>query len=92
MADSERIDVRDLPRHMRNPGSAADEIDSDLDDAAAELLPLSKVYRKYVLRVLARVGGNKLRASKILGINRATLYRLLEEEETARTQRTGSTD
>ena len=92
MVDGEQIDVRDLPEHIRSPASGAVEIDSDLDEAASELLPLSKVYRKYILRVLARVDGNKLRAAKILGINRATLYRLLEEEEAARTRRAGSAD
>jgi DNA-binding NtrC family response regulator len=81
LTESERIDVRDLPAHIRNPASGdTDEIDGELDQAASELLPLTEVHRRYALRVLARVGGNKLRAAKILGINRATLYRLLEEE------------
>ena len=91
LADSERIDVRDLPGYIRNPAPGeTDETDSELDRAAAELLPLAEVHRKYALRVLARVGGNKLRAAKILRINRATLYRLLEEGEAMRTHRTGS--
>jgi DNA-binding NtrC family response regulator len=91
LAESERIDVRDLPAHIRNPASGdTDEIDGELDQAASELLPLTEVHRRYALRVLARVGGNKLRAAKILGINRATLYRLLEEGEAAQPQRIGS--
>jgi DNA-binding NtrC family response regulator len=91
LAESERIDVRDLPAQIRNPVSEdTDEIDGELDQAASELLPLAEVHRRYAIRVLARVGGNKLRAARILGINRATLYRLLEEGETARPQRTGS--
>jgi DNA-binding protein Fis len=38
------------------------------------------VHRTHVRQVLEKVGGNKARAAKILGINRATLYRLLKEE------------
>ena len=33
--------------------------------------------RRYIAQVLEAVGGNKVRASKILGINRATVYRAL---------------
>jgi DNA-binding NtrC family response regulator len=91
LAESERIDVRDLPEQIRNPAPGeTDEIDCELDQAAAALLPLAEVHRRYALRVLAQVGGNKLRAARILGINRATLYRLLEEGEGMRAQSTGS--
>ena len=92
LAECERIDVLDLPSHIRIPASGdIDEIDTELDQAASELLPLTEVHRKYALRVLAQVGGNKLRAAKVLGINRATLYRLLEEEkEGGRARRAGS--
>lgn len=91
LTESERIDVRDLPDYIRNPASEDTvEIDGELDRAAAELLPLAEVHRRYALRVLALVGGNKLRAAKVLGINRATLYRMLEEGGAVRVHRMGS--
>jgi DNA-binding protein Fis len=42
------------------------------------VLPLEEMERRYVLRVLESVGGNKVRAAKLLGINRATVYRIVE--------------
>ena len=85
LAESERIDVRDLPAHVRDPAPAdTDEIDVELDQAAAGLLPLAELHRRYALRVLAQVGGNRLRAAKILGIHRATLHRLLDNHEASR--------
>jgi DNA-binding NtrC family response regulator len=74
MTESELIDVRDLPEMLkknRTPESSVDE----------SLLTLAEVHRMHVLRVLRKVEGNKARAAKILGINRATLYRLLKEDD-----------
>jgi DNA-binding NtrC family response regulator len=48
-------------------------------DDASELVPLSEIERRYVLRVLEAVGGNKTSAAQILGVTRKTLYRKLEE-------------
>jgi two-component system response regulator AtoC len=64
----------DLPRKM------SEEI------RGAEILIPEKPYslreleRRYVLKVLEETGGNKKKASEILGIDRATLYRILEKE------------
>jgi DNA-binding NtrC family response regulator len=70
--EGEVIDVRDLPERLRvQPSQTAPE-----DEA---LLPLAELDRRHALRVLERVSGNKLRAAQILGISRATLYRLLGE-------------
>jgi two-component system response regulator HydG len=62
-----------------------DDLPSDLVSRAvathepAELVPMEEVERRYVLRVLEASGGNKSLASKILGFNRKTLYRKLEQ-------------
>src|SRR6185436_1003389 len=40
----------------------------------AGLLPLEKLQAEYVRWVLDRTGGNKTKAAKLLGIQRATLY------------------
>ena len=39
---------------------------------------MEEVERRYVLRVLESVGGNKTLAARILGFNRRTMYRKLE--------------
>ena len=45
-----------------------------------KLLPLKEIEKSYVLRVLQETKGNKKKASEILGIDRTTLYRILEKE------------
>jgi two-component system, NtrC family, response regulator AtoC len=45
-----------------------------------KLLSLKEVEKSYVLRVLHETKGNKKKAAEILGIDRTTLYRILEKE------------
>ena len=66
------IDVYDLPEHLRN--SPPKETGPN---ATERLLSLEELDRRHAVRVLARMEGNKVRAAGILGISRATLYRLL---------------
>lgn len=47
-------------------------------DSPEELLRMEEVERRYVVRVLEVVQGNKRRAAQILGFDRRTLYRKLE--------------
>lgn len=64
----------DLPKKIFEE---TQEIESILPD---KLLPLKELERRYVLRVLKETGGNKKKAAEILGIDRTTLYRILEKE------------
>jgi two-component system response regulator HydG len=48
-------------------------------DDPAELVALEEVERRYILRVMEAVGGNKTEAARILGLDRKTLYRKLDK-------------
>lgn len=75
MAEGDTVDVRDLPDRIRIRAAEANNDDSN------ELLPLAEMERRYVLRALEQTGGNKVQAAKILGINRATIYRIVNETD-----------
>ena len=42
-------------------------------------MPLAELERRYTQHVLERLDGNKLQAAQVLGISRATLYRILRD-------------
>jgi DNA-binding NtrC family response regulator len=69
MADGELLDVPDLPAMMRF---------SALREPALNR-PLEEVEGEYIRSVLQSVGGNKTRASQILGIDRKTLREKLKK-------------
>jgi DNA-binding NtrC family response regulator len=55
------------------------ELEDFLGGAVRRQIPLAEVESSYIRRVLDTVGGNKSRAARLLGIDRRTLYRKLEE-------------
>lgn len=69
--------VEDLPEKIRDYKSSQVVLVSGNDPS--ELRPLEEVERDYILNVLAMVGRNKTQASRILGLDRKTLYRKLQE-------------
>jgi DNA-binding NtrC family response regulator len=72
MTECDVIDVRDLPDRIQNLRTA--------ENAEEEAqLSLDQLARLHAQRVLAHVGGNKVRAAEILGISRTYLYELLKK-------------
>jgi DNA-binding NtrC family response regulator len=69
------IGVNDLPPQL----SGADPRKLPLAEAVARSFTLRDLEREYIERVLENTGGNKSEAAKILGVDRTTLYRKLEE-------------
>ncbi len=70
------IQLDDLPAKIREHQSTRLEIGSD---DPTELVTLSEMERRYVRRVLDACGGNKTQAARVLGIDRRSLYRRLED-------------
>lgn len=72
MAESDVIDIRDLPERICNVSPAENK-------QTESLLSMDQAERLHARRVLDHVGGNKARAAQVLGISRTHLYRLLKE-------------
>ena len=67
--------VDDLPekvRAYRSTNLSIPGVDS------TELISIDEVERRYILRVLKQLGGNKTACAEVLGLDRRTLYRKLE--------------
>lgn len=70
MAEPPWVDVNDLPSRIRTA-----EVQAPGSDTL--LVTLDEIQRLHAQKVLAAVGGNKVKAAGVLGVSRATLYRLL---------------
>lgn len=70
------IDVCDLPEHLQKPGARA------LIAPSTQWSPVSldEVRQIHIRRVLQMCEGNRVQASKILGIGRTSLYRYLKRD------------
>jgi DNA-binding NtrC family response regulator len=75
LARFEEIGVDDLPDRIRTYKSSHVLVAAD---DPSELVPMEEVERRYILRVLEAMGGNKTAAARTLGVERKTLYRKLE--------------
>jgi DNA-binding NtrC family response regulator len=71
----DRITVADMPPRVTGEPT----LTGMFDEAAARRMSLDEVEREYLRVVLAGVNGNKTEAAAILGVDRKTLYRKLEE-------------
>ncbi|MEO0009862.1 MAG: sigma-54 dependent transcriptional regulator [candidate division WOR-3 bacterium] len=68
MVDGDKIDITDLPSHMRFSVAARVDLSRTLKEVECE----------YIMQVLKSVGGNLTRAAQILGIDRKTLRNKLK--------------
>lgn len=68
---SEEITAENLPESIR---TAPERSFSNPDE---DLQTLEEVGRSYIQEILEKTGGNKARASEILGINRTSLWRMI---------------
>jgi DNA-binding NtrC family response regulator len=75
LSSAEALLPDDFPPHLRQEPERAPRL-------PAAGMTLEDVKRWYVNKVLEEAGGNKLRAAELLGIDRSTLYRLLDRQAT----------
>jgi DNA-binding NtrC family response regulator len=75
LTEFEELTVNDLPEGIQQYRSSHVVVAAD---DPSELVPLEEVERRYILRVLDNAQGSKTLAAKILGLDRATLYRKLD--------------
>lgn len=67
------IQPSDLPSSVQTPASFGS------DTAPESVIPLEEMERQAILRALSAAGGDKLRAARMLGIGKTTLYRKLRK-------------
>ncbi|MEJ2219482.1 MAG: sigma-54 dependent transcriptional regulator [Desulfobacterales bacterium] len=72
VARDETINVRDLPSDFSEISVFS------FEQPDSQMMPLREMERKYIEWVLSRVGRNKTRAAKVLGIDRSSLWRHLK--------------
>jgi two-component system response regulator HydG len=75
LARNNRIELDDLPEKVRVFRPEKFVVTANQPE---EIVTIDELERRYILRVLSLVGGNKSRAAQVLGFDRRTLYRKLE--------------
>lgn len=84
LAEQDVIGPEHLPSEVRPGGGSVDPPEPTADDAPTTssavnaLLSLEEIERRHVLRVLEATGGSREEASRILGISRRTLTRMVQ--------------
>ncbi len=79
LAEGAYLTSDDLPERIRSGGQAAQL----LTQAREKRLTVAELEREYIIETLRLTGGNKSRAAEILGLDRRTLHRKLDEYRTA---------
>ncbi|MBX3228746.1 MAG: sigma-54-dependent Fis family transcriptional regulator [Labilithrix sp.] len=75
LARGSKIEIDDLPEKVKTFRPERFVVSANQPE---EIVTIDELERRYILRVLSLVGGNKSRAAQVLGFDRRTLYRKLE--------------
>lgn len=75
LAEGSSLSPEDLPERIRNSGQTAQL----LSQAREKRMTLRELEKEYILETLRLTGGNKSRAAELLGFDRRTLHRKLDE-------------
>jgi two-component system, NtrC family, response regulator AtoC len=75
LARYDHIATDDLPEKVRSYRSSHVIV---AGDDPSELVRMEELERRYIVRVMEAVGGNKTAAARILGLDRKRLYRMLD--------------
>lgn len=80
MSTTGTLELRDLPEKVRSVGKASyPPTPTDLPFHEAKEQVVQRFEREYLERLIRRHGGNISRAAEAAGLNRKTIYRMLEE-------------
>jgi DNA-binding NtrC family response regulator len=74
------LTIEDLPERIRR---ASGQTEAILSAAKSKRLTLNELEQAYILEIMRETDGNKSRAAEILGLDRKTLYRKLDEYRVA---------
>ncbi len=77
MSENNCIRLADLPREVA--GASGQVVSRPMAAVVTDGDHLSEIQRAHIIEILRRERGNKARAARALGINRRSLYRLLEK-------------
>jgi two-component system response regulator HydG len=75
LARLDHLSAEDLPDKIRS--YKPERFVVSVDDPG-EIMTLDELDRRYIMRAIKLLGGNKARAAQILGVDRRTLHRRLE--------------
>jgi len=89
LSDVDELQADDLPVESGAVGGGTAATGAMLRSAAQQRMTLREVEDLYIDEILSLTGGNKVRAARILGIDRKTLYRRAERRS-AESDRTGA--
>jgi two-component system response regulator HydG len=77
MSSGPFIHPADLPSNIKGNSPSFTGSNDSSDDSM--VIPIADLERKAILSTVARLNGDKMRAARMLGIGKTTLYRKLKE-------------